>query len=80
MSAALLARVAASRDAYEQGMKDVRRNLDERSAILNPVSASFDTAFSVCDPVIQNAVQSKSADARDLGMQRVVQLCRLGGL
>jgi len=74
-SAALLARVAASRNAYEEGMKEVQRNLAEHDAIVGPVRASFDAAFKVCDPVIQSAAQSTSAQSRGEGMQRLIQHC-----
>jgi methyl-accepting chemotaxis protein len=54
-NARLLAHTAASRKDFESGMAQILKNMPEKAAVIGPVMAGFEKAFTACDPAIRYA-------------------------
>jgi methyl-accepting chemotaxis protein len=61
-NAKLLAHTVASRKQYETIMAQVLKNMPEKAAVIQPVAAAFQKAFSSCDPVIRYASTTSTAE------------------
>jgi len=70
-----LALVAENRTAYEANMADVLKNLPEKASALQSVIAQFKSAFSACDPAIQNAATAASGEDNAKAAARLKQEC-----
>src|SRR5450631_4598551 len=61
-NARLLAQTTASRKDYESRMAQVLKDMPEKASLIKPVLANFEKAFLVCDPAIQYASTTRTAE------------------
>jgi methyl-accepting chemotaxis protein len=57
-----LAQTADSRKAYESGMATILKDMPEKATSIRSTVADFQKVFAACDPVIQYAATTSSAD------------------
>ena len=69
-NARYLAQTVNSRKAFEANMALVLKNMPEQAAAIQPVIASFQKAFTACEPVIQMAAKASSPDENFKAAQR----------
>jgi methyl-accepting chemotaxis protein len=74
-NAKYLAQAADSRKGYESLMAEVVKNLPERAEAVAPVTAQFQKAFAACDPGIQYAASTTTADENMKAAQRLKLEC-----
>jgi methyl-accepting chemotaxis protein len=61
-NAKYLAQIADSRKAYESAMATILKEMPEKAGIIHSTIANFQKAFAACDPGIQYAATTNTAD------------------
>jgi methyl-accepting chemotaxis protein len=74
-NAKLLAQVGDARKAFQTMMAQVAKDLPERSAAIGPVIANYEKAFTACDPVIQYAAKTTTAEEKLKAGERLKNEC-----
>jgi methyl-accepting chemotaxis protein len=74
-NAKLLAQAVDARKAFETMMVKVAKDMPERSSAIQPVIANYEKAFAACDPVIQFAAKTTSAEENLKAGQRLKDEC-----
>jgi methyl-accepting chemotaxis protein len=74
-NAKYLAQTADSRKVFESLMADVLKNMPEKAALIQPVTSNFQKAFAACDPVIQYAAKTTTAEENMKAAQRLKVEC-----
>jgi methyl-accepting chemotaxis protein len=74
-NAKLLAQSVDARKSFETLMAQVAKDMPERSAAIQPIIANYQKAFAVCDPVIQFASKTTTAEENLKAGQRLKDEC-----
>jgi methyl-accepting chemotaxis protein len=74
-NAKYLAQTADSRKAYESTMATVLKDLPEKAAGIQPTIANFQKAFAACDPGIQYAASTNTAEENLKAATRIKAEC-----
>jgi methyl-accepting chemotaxis protein len=74
-NAKYLAQTADSHKAFESLMADVLKNMPEKAALIQPVAGHFQKAFAACDPGIQYAATTTTAEENMKAAQRLKVEC-----
>jgi methyl-accepting chemotaxis protein len=74
-NAKLLAQSVEARKSFETMMAQVVKDMPERSSSIQPVMANYQKAFAACDPVIQYAAKTTSAEENTKAGQRLKDEC-----
>jgi methyl-accepting chemotaxis protein len=74
-NAKYLAQTADSRKVFESLMADVLKNMPEKAALIQPVTGNFQKAVAACDPVIQYAATTTTAEENMKAAQRLKVEC-----
>ena len=70
-----LALTADSRKDYETRMAEVLKNMPEKAALIEPVTADFAKAFAACGPAIEFASKTTSAEENLKAAERLKAEC-----
>jgi methyl-accepting chemotaxis protein len=74
-NAKYLAQTTDSRKGFESLMADVLNNMPEKAALIAPVTSDFQKAFVACDPDIQYAAKTTTAEENMKAAQRLKAEC-----
>jgi methyl-accepting chemotaxis protein len=70
-----LAQTGSSRKGYESVMAEVLKDMPEKTAVIEPVVAQFNKGFAACDPGIQYAASTTTAEDNMKAAQRLKSEC-----
>jgi methyl-accepting chemotaxis protein len=74
-NAKLLAQAVDARKSFETMMAQVAKDMPEKSSAIAPVIANYEKAFTACDPVIQYASKTTTAEENTKAGQRLKDEC-----